>query len=135
MIGYLGEIVFETSDRKILNFTDLKMSLSPRWGRHEPVMSIPQAEFIGPGYKTVTFTMNLNVNNNISPRVQYEKLLNLTNKGEVLPFFLGERPVGNFVITNLDINPKTIDNRGGIWNGSVSISLEEYGDEPTTVRN
>lgn len=129
MIGYLGEIVFQTSDRKIVNFTDLRLSLAPRWGKHEPVMTVPKSEFIGPGAKSVTFTMNLNVNNEINPRQQYEKLMELANKGTVLPFFLKEKPIGNFVIKNLDFSPKTIDNQGGIWNGSVAVSLEEYGDD------
>lgn len=129
MIGYLGEIVFETSDKKILNFADMKISLAPRWGKHEPVMTIPKSEFIGPGAKNISFVMNLNVNNQINPRQQYERLMELANKGEVLPFFLKEKPVGNFVIKNLDISLKTIDNQGGVWNGNVSISLEEYGDD------
>ncbi len=132
MIGSLGEIVFNVSSRQALTFKDLNIEVSPRWGEHNPVMSIPKQEFIGMGAKSLSLTIDLNVGNKINPQEQYEKLLTSTNAGEVLPFFLGERAIGNFVIANLKIVGKIIDNLGRVLVASVSLSLKEYGDEENT---
>ncbi len=132
MIGSLGEIVFNVSSREALTFKDLNIEVSPRLGEHNPVMSIPKQEFIGMGAKSLTLTIDLNVGNKINPQEQYEKLLTSTNAGEVLPFFLGERAIGNFVIANLKIAGKIIDNLGRVLVASVSLSLKEYGDEENT---
>lgn len=133
MIGSLGEIVFKVSSREILTFKELNIDLSPRWGEHNPVMSIPKQEFIGMGAKVLSFTIDLNIGNKINPQEQYEKLLTSTNKGEILPFFLGEKAIGNFVITNIKIVYKVIDNKGRVLVGSVSLSLKEYGDNEANI--
>jgi hypothetical protein len=33
-IGYFGDIIFTTSDKKVLSFRDLKVSASGSWGEH-----------------------------------------------------------------------------------------------------
>ena len=132
MIGSLGGIVFNVSSRQALTFKNLNIEVSPRWGEHNPVMSIPKQEFIGMGAKSLSLTIDLNVGNKINPQEQYEKILTSTNTGEVLPFFLGEKAIGNFVITNLKIADKIIDNLGRVLVASVSLSLKEYGDEENT---
>ena len=35
MIGYLGDIIFETSDKKICNFKGLKRSISANYSEHK----------------------------------------------------------------------------------------------------
>lgn len=135
MIGNLGPIVFKVANRGNLTFRDLSFSLSPRYGTHEPMMGIPKKEFIGPGGQSYSFTMDLNFSKEINPRDQVERLMEYANSGTILPFFLGEKPFGNFVITDLGGNFRFIDNKGIPWNGDVQISIEEYGDDVETIDN
>jgi hypothetical protein len=128
MVGNLGPIVFTTGDHKILTFYDLGFSLSPRLGTHEPAMRAPKMEFVGPGQLEMSFSMNLNVQQGVDARKQCDELAELAQRGEVLAFFIGERPFGNFLIAGLSGGYKTIDGAGGIWNGSVQITIKEYGD-------
>lgn len=130
MIGYLGPVVFQTSTSKILTFKNLEISLSPRWGEHTPVMDIPKQEFIGPGARSISLLIHLNIRHGIEPEKQFEKLIESANTGEVLPFFLGNKAVGNFVIQEVKMAYKIVTNKGKVWNGDLNLTLKEYGDEP-----
>lgn len=129
MIGYIGSVVFATSSKKILTFKDLEFSLSPRWGEHTPMMDTPKQEFIGPGAKEISLAIHLNTRHGVDPQKQLEQLEESANTGEVLPFFLGEKPVGNFVIKELKAVCKFISNQGRIHSIDVSLTMKEYGDE------
>ena len=47
MIGYLGDIIFETSDKKICNFKGLKRSISANYSEHKRYKKKSQREFEG----------------------------------------------------------------------------------------
>lgn len=130
MIGYLGSVVFRASSFNILTFRDLEISLSPRWGEHSPVMDTPKQEFIGPGARTLSLLVSLNIRHNVDPQKQFEKLTEAANIGEVLPFFLGNKAMGNYVIREVKMAYKIVSNKGRVWNGDINLTLKEYGDEP-----
>lgn len=130
MIGYLGAVVFRASTFNILTFKDLEVSLTPRWGEHAPVMDTPKQEFIGPGAKNLSLMISLNVRHGVDAEAQFEKLTEAANTGEVLPFFLGNKAMGNYVIKEVKMAYKVITNRGRVWNGDINLTLKEYGDEP-----
>ena len=53
-IGNFGKlIVFETSDSRILNFTDYQRTISANWAKHERIGKKPQSEFLNPELMTV----------------------------------------------------------------------------------
>ena len=54
MIGYFGDVIFETSDSRILNFSEFKLESASRFATHDVIGKKPKTEFIGPGLNTVT---------------------------------------------------------------------------------
>ena len=59
-IGNWGTvIVFEVSSRKILNFQNLKRSVSGRWKKHSIIGKKPRSEFTGPESSSVSMDVVL----------------------------------------------------------------------------
>ena len=56
MIGYFGDIIFETSDKKICNFNDFKQAASANYSEHSRYRKKSEREFIGPNNEGVSFT-------------------------------------------------------------------------------
>ena len=48
MIGYFGDIIFETSDKKICNFNDFKQAASANYSEHSRYRKKSEREFISP---------------------------------------------------------------------------------------
>lgn len=128
MIGYFGrDIIFETSDQRILNFANFKREAAGRWASHEVIGKKPITQFVGPGLDTITFTVNLNGNNGVSPREEMNKWLEYARNGEAETLVVGE-PLGvdKWVVKSISQAWDVIFNRGEIFSGKVDVTLEEY---------
>ena len=83
-IGNWGNgIKFQTSDSRILTFTDLKRKVSARTNKHNMIHGKPKLEFLGMDLQTVTFRMELNALLGVRPQKVEEKLAD--PPGGVLP--------------------------------------------------
>ena len=77
-IGHIGKtVVFETSDRKILNFTKMQRTVKGRWASHSRIGKKPKKQFLGPDADQLTFSITLNAEHGVRPRT-------ILNKGEVV---------------------------------------------------
>ena len=129
MIGYFGkDIIFETSDQRILTFTGLTRETASRYNGHELIETKPKTEFIGPGLDTITFTIDLNGNNGVKPREEMEKWLDKAREGEAEIIVIGGKPLGadKWVVKSVSQAWGTVLNRGELFSGKMDISLEEY---------
>ena len=111
MIGYLGDIIFETSDKKICNFKGLKRSISANYSEHKRYKKKSQREFEGAENQGVSFEMNIRAGN-----------------GDVLPFMIGGHRVGGgkWTIDSVDATYNEVWNRGELVSVSLSITATEY---------
>ncbi|MDU6040054.1 MAG: phage tail protein [Clostridium butyricum] len=128
-IGNLGkQIVFKTSDKKILTFNDFKQSISGRWAVHERIGEKPRSEFIGPGLRNISFTIVLSVSNGIKPRKTLEKIEKMIEEGTVEYLIIGGKKVGNnkWKITDMSETWDVIYSKGQLARATASITLEEY---------
>jgi len=131
-LGSIGDIgfisVFGTDRRKVRTITDFQRSSADRWATSDLILQKPRKQFLGPGLDTVSFTIMLDVNLGMNPRVEMEKLLAYSRDGKVLPLVIGGKPlgVGKWSITGLTQNWTNIDNKGNLLQASLDISLEEY---------
>lgn len=128
-IGNLGkQIVFKTSDKKILTFNDFKQSVSGRWAVHERIGEKPRSEFIGPGLRNISFTIVLSVSNGIKPRKTLEKIEKMIEEGTVEYLIIGGKKVGNnkWKITDMSETWDVIYSKGQLARATASITLEEY---------
>ena len=128
MIGYFGDIIFETSDRKILNFRDLKRTASASYSDHKRYGKKPEREFVHPNNEGVTFLMNFKAGHSVSPRKMMEKVIDTCNTGKVCSFVLGGRKVagGRWTIDNVGADYNEVWNRGELVSASVSVTATEY---------
>ncbi|RDY27134.1 phage tail protein [Lachnotalea glycerini] len=128
-IGNLGKLItFQTSDKKILTFSNMKQSVSGRWKSHERIMRKPLSEFAGPELRSITFTIQLDAMLGVKPRKTLEKMEKAVEKGYVYPLILGGKKVGKhkWKITKMSEEWETIYNAGELVKAKLDLSLEEY---------
>lgn len=128
MIGSFGDIVFETSDQRILNFSGFKRNAEGRWADHEVIGKKPASEFIGPGLDTITFTVNLNGSFGVSPRKELERWLNHARNGNAEILVIGGKPLGvdKWTVRSTSEAWDVIWNNGELYSAKVDITLKEY---------
>ncbi|MFC4403326.1 phage tail protein [Gracilibacillus xinjiangensis] len=128
MIGFFGDIVFETSDRRILNFSGFTRNSSSRWSTQETIGAKPSSEFLGPGLDTISFTVNLNGSFGVKPRYEMNRWLIKERVGEVSPLVIGDAYLGvdKWRIVSVSQAWDVVLNRGELISGKVDIELEEY---------
>ena len=128
MIGYFGkDIIFETSDERILTFTDFNRDTASRFAMHEVIGKKPTTEFVGPGLDTITFTVHLNGNNGVNPREEMNKWLEYARSGQAEILVVGVAlGVDKLVVKSVSQAWGVVFNRGEIFSGKVDVTLEEY---------
>ncbi|MGG1599314.1 phage tail protein [Paenibacillus naphthalenovorans] len=128
MIGFFGDIVFETSDRRILTFQGLQRDSAARWAKHDAIGRKPASEFLGPDLDTITFTVMLNGNYGVKPRDEMERWLIKSRTGEVETLVIGNRGLGvdRWKVLSVSQAWNVVMNRGELFSGQVDITLEEY---------
>ena len=129
MIGYFGmDIIFETSDQRILTFSGLKQEIASRWGSHELIGVKPKTEYIGPGLDTISFTVDLNGNNGVKPRTEMDLWLVKARDGVAETFVIGDKPLGadRWIVKSVSQAWNTVFNRGELFSCKVDVTLEEY---------
>lgn len=128
-VGNLGKLItFQTSDQKILTFSNMQQSVSGRWATHERIMGKPLSEFNGADLRSITFSIKLDAALGVKPRKTLEKIEKAVENGYVYPFVIGGKKVGKnkWKITKISEKWDVIYNAGELVKASLDISLEEY---------
>lgn len=128
MIGKYGSVIFETSDKKILNFSNFTQNISGRWGNHAVIGKKERGEFNGPGKRKITMKMVFNAAYGIHPREMLEKMEEMVEKGVVDYLIIGGRAVGEyrFAVTSISEAWDTVYSGGELAKATVSVTMEEY---------
>lgn len=128
MIGKYGDIVFETSDTRILNFKDLKISKSNRTTSHNILMKKPILEFLGPELDSITFTVNLNASLGINVNEEQNKWYKKIENAEAEELLIGNKKIGQnkWLTTSINETYNTILNNGQVYSLTLEIKLQEY---------
>ncbi len=128
MIGYFGEIIFETNDKRICTFNNLKRSISASYSEHKRYRKKSELEFEGPGNQSVTFDMKFMAGNGVSPWKMVHEIIQLCENGIVNSFVIGGHRVGNgkWVIKSIDEDYKEVWNHGELVSVSITVTAEEY---------
>lgn len=128
MIGSFGKIVFETSDKRILTFSDFKRDTAARWSKHEVIGKQPVSEYLGPDLDTITFKIDLNGLLGVKPREEAENWLRMARSGQVETLVIGTRRLGlyKWKVTNVSQLWPTILNNGEVLRATIDVTLEEY---------
>lgn len=126
MIGTLGDLTFTASSNKIFTYKDLNIKNSVRLAQHESLQSKPTMEFIGSSLDEISLKLSLLIENRVNPYNEFMKLKRKMNKGEELLFFIGNKKIGKFIISELSEDIRRVDNKGNILAMDININLKEY---------
>ena len=128
-IGHIGKtVVFETSDRKILNFTKMQRTVKGRWASHSRIGKKPKKQFLGPDADQLTFSITLNAEHGVRPRKTIENIEKLIRTGKPQTVVIGSKKVGSnkYAITEISESWENILNKGEVVKITCDITLEEY---------
>lgn len=128
MIGFYGDIVFETSDSRILNFSDFTRSASSRWANHEVIQKKPASEFLGPNLDTISFKIHLSGRYGVKPKEEMDRWLIKCRAGTVDTLVIGNKGVGvdKWKVVSVSQMWNVILNKGEVYSGDIDVELEEY---------
>ncbi|BBF42012.1 hypothetical protein lbkm_0694 [Lachnospiraceae bacterium KM106-2] len=128
-IGNWGkDIVFETSDKKILTFNDFNQKVSARWSNHERIGKKPLSEFMGPDLRSITFNIVLSATLGVKPRKTMDKIEKCVQKGKVNSLVIGGKKIGKnkWKITSVNEKWDFVYARGLLAKATLSLTMEEY---------
>ena len=109
-IGNWGTvIVFEVSSRKILNFQNLKRSVSGRWKKHSIIGKKPRSEFTG-------------------PESLISSLEKAAEKGQIEYLYIGGKKIGSkkMYLESISETWNEVWNNGELVKATVSLTFSEY---------
>lgn len=128
-IGSFGKLItFETSDKKILTFEELKRSGEARWKDHDRIGKRPRSQFLGPGLDKFSMTIKLDARHGIKPRATMTAIRKHRNAGT--PEYLVIK--GSKICTNKLVITKTSETWAEVWNkgelvrAEMEIEFKEY---------
>lgn len=128
MIGYFGDIIFETNDKRILTFNEFTRSISARYGKHEIINRKPKLEYMGPDTSVVTFSIRLDSSHGVDPRTMMNKLQVICEMGKEQTLAIGGAKMGwnKWVLTSVSQAWNVVTAKGKVQKASVELQLEEY---------
>lgn len=129
MIGNFGSrIMFQTSDQKILTFSGLTQKVSGKYAKHSVQGQKDRPEFTGPGSRSVSFKILLDISLGIRPREIMDNIETAIENGEAEYLVIGGRPVGNnrFYISSISEAYGEVLSNGEIARATLNITMEEY---------
>jgi len=128
LIGYFGEVIFETNDKKICTFNNLQRTILAEYSEHKRYKKKSQLEFEGPKNQEVSFEMKFIAGYGVKPWKMIHKITVICEKGTVNSFVLGGHKVGGgkWIITSLSESYDKVWNRGELVAASIQVTAKEY---------
>ena len=128
-IGYLGEIVFEVNNDKILTPRDMGYSKEAKWAEHETLVVKTKSEFLGDGKKNYNMSIKLSAYMGVNPQKELDKIEEIISNGLIEPLFIGSKHMGDYYIKSMSVKIDNLDNKGSILGCTVDLTLVEFVNE------
>ncbi|MCP4021564.1 MAG: phage tail protein [Desulfobacteraceae bacterium] len=126
MIGSFGEIVFETSRKKIHTFDEFQRKRKAIFAEHAVLDDKPRLQHIGNGLDEITFSIRLDISLGVDPKGQLEKIHEIQEAGEAKKLIIGGDVFGTFVLEEIEESWAVIDNKGRLINADLNLNLKEF---------
>ena len=128
MIGSLGDIVFEVSDKKVLTPGGITRSVGSNWTTHQLIGGVVKTEYTGAKLQSLALTIQLSSRLGVRPRKMLDKLAEMAEGRKVYPLIIGGKPVGRHMwrLTAVSETWGNIYGNGKLSSASVQLTLEEY---------
>jgi phage protein U len=128
-IGFYGEdIVFETSDQRILTFNDFKHEVASRWESHVIIGKKPLLEFTGPELETISFTVLFKADLGVKPSEELQKWRDIVQEGKANVLAIGGVPIGDdlWICESVSEAYSCVWSEGELYSARIDVSLKEY---------
>lgn len=127
-IGNWGtHIKFQTSDQKVLTFSNMKRKASARTSKHNLINGKPKLEFNGADLQSITFTMELNAMLGVKPKKIESRLIRQLNEGAVAPLVIGGRSIcRKAMLTGISASYDVVLKKGEILSMKIDVTMSEY---------
>ena len=128
MIGYFGDLIFESSDKRVLTFNTFNRTTTPRWEEHNVIQNKPVAEFIGADNDLINFNINLNAALGVNPLEEADRWREVAATGEARLLVIGDKALGTDLwrVMSVTDNWGTVLNDGSVYSTNLTIALKEY---------
>lgn len=127
-IGTFGDIVFETSDRRVLNPTGIQRTAGSKWAVQELIKGKPRVQYLQPKLRTVSFNIKLSAQHGVRPRAMLDELIQMAEGNKSYRLVINGKPLSTlpFRLTDVSESWGHMYNRGELITAEVSLTLEEY---------
>ncbi len=128
IVGCLGDIVFQVSDKTIETIDNFKWSGSARYSTHQRHGTNALTEFTGVDPDKISFDITLSAYLGVNPQMELYKIWNAERSGAALPLVLGDKAYGKYrwnILSHSTVG-KYFDSAGVLTHIVVSVSLQEY---------
>ena len=93
MIGSFGNIIFETSDEKILTPSSLSRTGGAVWADHAMLYKKPKREFMHSENRGVELNLKLRASLGVKPEESIKELYKIMENGRKYPLVIGGKPL------------------------------------------
>lgn len=129
MIGYLGDMEFTASDRKLFTIKDLKISNRASYARHAIAGGKEEIELVGKGAKSVSFSMTFHASLSQDPAEGLALLRAALDDAQPLGLVIGDAYLGDYVLESIDETWETIGPKGEVISAVAAVSLLEFTED------
>ncbi len=128
MIGYFGDVIFETSDKRICNFRNMNRKISAAYSDHPRYKKKAEKEFEGPKNQTVSFKMKFVAGHGVKPWNMIHKIIDYCEQGIVCQFVIGGHRMGGgkWTIDSVDEDYLRVWNHGELVAAEITVTATEY---------
>lgn len=134
-VGSLGNIVFETSDARVLTLQSFSLSREAQYEEHSVLGSAPRSEFVHSGLCSLDMEILLSASLGVDPWYEAKRLDDYCTRGSVLRLVLAGVNLGKFTLRSLSQEWKYLQrgtdrtgrtDRTGPQQINITIQLKEY---------
>ena len=127
IVGALGPIAFEVSDRTVRTFTNMQRSGSIEYATHKPHMGVDVLEVTGRALEKVQFDIKLSAFLGVDPATELRRIESYEKRFATLPLVVGCRPIvrRRCIILSHTIKNALYDGRGHLISCDVTLKLSE----------
>lgn len=128
VIGCLGDIVFQVSERTVETIRDVEWSGSARYAVHQRHNGNALTEFAGLDSDAMKFTITLTRELGVDVVPEIVKIWDLERSGEAARLVIGDKPYGKYRWNVVKHSAKYTahDRAGNPIAAEVSLELQEY---------
>lgn len=128
VIGCLGDIIFQVSEKTVRTLDNMAWSGSARYAVHERHLSNALTEFTGLDPDKITFDITLCSELGVDPITEVVKIWDVERSGKAVPLTIGTKAYGKYRwnITKHEMKAQAYYRNGDIHTATVSVSLQEY---------